>query len=765
MKNIPYQNFSSFILRSPLFSFNFLEPLISGTSTPEEKLLEVCRLPAVDEAIFLASPDLHTQMKEWLDGGLTDRKKRERLHYGLMRYILRMATRPTPFGLFAGFSLGQWAEEGRVELPEQTLYERHTRLDMNYLCALAQDLANHPIIKENILYYPNSSIYPVGDQLRYVEYRYRVNARRTHHIVAVDYSEYLQRVLARATDGAYLRDLAEVLVDEEITLEEAREFLNELVNSQVLVNQLEPAITGPEFLDQIMATLEPIQGIADIKQVIQEVKKALEEIDSSQIGATVSHYQRIADTLEPLKTSFEMKFLFQTDMVKPTLHCTVESSLVADLLNGFDVMNKLNPKSTSTNMSQFRDAFFERYETRELPLLKALDTEAGIGYRQTGSTGDIAPLVDDLAAGAPSGPTSSELRWNQIQAFLLKKYQDALVAKNYEVEITDKELEPFESDWNDLPDSFSAMVQIVEDKSDSYPKKKILTSGFGGSSSGNLLGRFCHADPKTDAFVKEITQVEKELKPDVLLAEIIHLPESRVGNVLLRPVLRQYEIPYLAKAAVPIEDQIKVQDLMVSVRQNRVVLRSKRLNKEVVPRLTNAHNYSFNALPVYQFLADLQTQNLRGGLGISWGALSGDQDFLPRMVYRNIILSPATWNIKDKDIADLVKIKDDEQLVQRVREWRTERNMPAYVALSDSDNRLFINLENALCINTLFSVTKKRTVFQLIEFLFDPTKTVVKSKEGVFTNEFIFSFYKVKAAEKETGQQKENKDVNEVEKA
>ncbi|HLP57300.1 MAG TPA: lantibiotic dehydratase family protein, partial [Candidatus Deferrimicrobium sp.] len=610
MKNIPYQNFSSFILRSPLFSFNFLEPLISGISTPEEKLLEVCRLPAVDEAIFLASPDLHVQMKEWLDGGLKDAKKRERLHYGLMRYILRMATRPTPFGLFAGFSLGKWAGEGHIELPEQSLYERHTRLDMNYLCALAQDLANHPIIKENILYYPNSSIYPVGDQIRYVEYRYRVNARRTHHIVAVDHSEYLQRILEKAANGAYLQELAEILVDEEITISEAREFLEELLNSQVLVNQLEPAITGPEFLDQIMTVLEPIPGIDDIKKIILEIKKALEEIDNNPIGTTVSHYQRIADTLEPLKTSFELKYLFQTDMVKPTLHCTVESSLVDDLLKGFDVMNKLNPKSTTTNLSQFKDNFFERYETREVPLLKALDTEAGIGYKQTAGTGDIAPLVDDLAVGPPPGSNSSELRWNQIQAFLLKKYREAMTDKKYEVEITDKELEPFESDWNDLPDTFSAMVQIVEDKSDTYPKKRILATGFGGSSSGNLLGRFCHADTNTDAFVKEIAQIEKELKPDVLLAEIIHLPESRVGNVLLRPVLRQYEIPYLAKAAVPTTGQIKVQDLMLSVKQNRMVLRSKRLNKEVIPRLTNAHNFSFNALPVYQFLADFQTQNL-----------------------------------------------------------------------------------------------------------------------------------------------------------
>jgi hypothetical protein len=748
IQKILYQNFSSFILRSPLFPFNFLDTLISDPLTSEERLMEVCRLPVVEEAIFLASPDLHEQMQQWLKGELTDRGKKERLHYGLMRYILRMSTRPTPFGLFAGFSIGHWDKEGRVELPEQSRYERHTRLDMNYLCALAQDLAKHPVIKENLLYYPNSSIYPVADQLRYVEYRYR-DARRTHHIVAVDHSEYLQRVLDRAAKGAYLKELAELLKDEEITIEDARDFINELIDSQVLVNQLEPAITGPEFLDQILTILEPIEGIDSIKRIVLQTREALQQIDKSQIGTTTANYLRIAEDLKQLETGFELKFLFQTDMVNPTLHCLVEWGLVNDLLKGFDIMNKLTPKRATSTLTQFRDAFFERYETREVPLLEALDTESGIGYRQTGSAGDVTPLVDDLAL--PSTTESSELKWDRVQAFLFIKYKEALTGSKYEVELTDKELEPFESNWNDLPDTFSAMVQIVEDKNETSPRKKVLVSGFGGSSSGNLLGRFCHADPATDAFVKEITQKEKELNPNVLLAEIIHLPESRVGNVLLRPVLRQYEIPYLAKAAVPPEDQIKLQDLMVSVRGNRVVLRSKRLNKEVVPRLTNAHNYSFNALPVYHFLADLQTQGLRGGLGFNWGALANEYEFLPRVVYRNIIFSPATWNIRQDEIKDLLKIKDDRQLVEALQKWREKKNMPPQVLLADSDNKLFINLNNALCIKTLFSVTKKRRGFQLVEFLFNPDNAVVKSKEGVFTNEFIFSFHKMQ----EPAQQKE----------
>jgi hypothetical protein len=757
-EKIYYQNFSSFILRSPLFSFDFLKPLISGTSTSEETLMEICRLPEVDEALFLASPDLHSQMIQWFEGSLTDEKKRKKLHYGLMKYLLRMASRPTPFGLFAGFSIGKWDKEGHVELPERSLYERHTRMDMNYLCALAQDLAKHPIIKENILFYPNSSIYTVGDQLRYVEYRYRQKARRTHHIVAVDESDYLDRVLEKASTGALLKDLSQLLVDDEITIEEARDFIEELVESQVLVNQLEPAITGPEFLDQIAAVIEPIGGIDDIKRLIRETKQELEEIDRSRIGSTVSNYHKIAEHIKPLGTGYELKFLFQTDMVKPTLHCTLEWNLVLDMLKGFEVMNKLTLKPGATTLTQFREAFYERYETREVPLLHALDTEAGIGYRQTGSSGDVSPLVDDLVVGG--GSESGDIKWNRVQSFLFKKYKEAISAGKYEVELIDKELEPFESDWSDLPDTFSAMVQIVEEKGGDNPAKKIMFTGFGGSSSGNLLGRFCHADPQTDTFVKEITAKEKELKPDVLMAEIIHLPESRVGNVLLRPVLRQHEIPYLAKAAVPPEDQLKVQDLMISVRQNRIVLRSKRLNKEIVPRLTNAHNYSFNALPIYHFLADLQTQGLRGGLGFSWGALANEYEFLPRVVYRNLIFFPATWNIKAEEIKELVKIKDDEKLVKATREWRESRKIPAYVLQADSDNKLFINLENALCINTLFSIVQKRGGFQLVEFLFNPENAVVKSKEGVFTNEFIFSFHKVIERTNDTDRQDGDQNVN-----
>lgn len=742
INQIPYRNFSSFILRTPLYPLSFIRDFVSGKNTTEEELKELCRRPDIDEALFLASPDLHIQMHEWLNGQISDRDKATKLQYGLMRYILRMCSRPTPFGLFAGYNVGTWEKETEVTLPPQEKYRRHTRLDMNYLCALAQDLAKHPVIKENIKYFPNSSIYPVGDQLRYVEYRYR-NTRRTHHIVAVDNSDYLQKILDATTKGAYLKDLAQLLVDDEISIEEAQEFIEELINSQLLVNELEPAITGPEFLDQILAVLEKIKGIDDIIQTIIETKRLLEEIDNSQIGSTVSYYHRIAKNLEPLGTKYEIKFLFQTDMVKPVDQCQLDWRVARDVLLGMNVMNKLSSRPTTTNLTQFRDAFSERYETKEIPLLQAMDTESGIGYRQTRHTGDIAPLVDDL--GLPQvGESVQEIRWNRISAMLFRKYREALRENKYEVEITDKDVEALESRWDDLPDTLSAMVKIIEGKSEKYPQGRILLSGSGGSSAGNLLGRFCHGDLPTDTFVKEITRIEAEMNPNTILAEIIHLPESRVGNVLLRPILRPYEIPYLAKSAVGEEFQLRLDDLMVSVRAGRIVLRSKRLGKEIIPHLTNAHNYSYNALPVYHFLADLQTQNLRSGVGFGWGPLAGEYEFLPRVVYKNLVFQVATWNIRTDEVKHMYKMKNDEELVKTAKEWREKNRIPAWVFEVEGDNKLFLDLDSPLCLKTLFSMIKKRGGFQLEEFLFHAENGVSRGPEGIYTNEFVLCFYNEK---------------------
>ena len=151
-------------------------------------------------------------------------------------------------------------------------------------------------------------------------------------------------------------------------------------------------------------------------------------------------------------------------------------------------------------------------------------------------------------------------------------------------------------------------------------------------------------------FVAEIVRHDEKGKTDSVYAEIVHLPEARIGNILFRPVLRQYEIPYLAGSILAREHQIPVSDMYISVRNGRIFLRSGKLNKEVIPRLSTAHNFSYNSLPIYHFLCDMQNQGLRGGLYFSWPQILQNEQYLPRVTYKNVIFSLARWIVKKEHI-------------------------------------------------------------------------------------------------------------------
>jgi len=742
----PYLPFDTFVLRTPFFPFSFFTDITAGERIDGEKFREICARPEVREAIRVASPDLYADLDRWLAGDLDDKKKVERLQQSMLRYLLRMSTRSTPFGLFAGFSTGRIGEETRVALTEPQAYGRHTRLDMNYLCSLGQNLARIPIIRDAIRYFPNSSIYRVGDQVRYVEYRYQ-NKRRVHHIIAVDHTDYLQKILDAAAAGKKADELAALLVDDEITMDEAREFIIELIDSQVLVNDLEPAITGPEFLHQILQVLDPIAGTEEIRTKLLGIDTIIREIDASPIGATTAQYDRIQEELKSLNTEYDVKYLFQADMVKPVIQADIERTVADDILKGIDLMNRISPRPRETMLDKFREAFYERFETREVPLLLALDLECGIGYRPSESRGDDSPLVMDIGSPQPA-QAGREIYWDGMQSFLLKKLIEVREKQGMELELTDEDFKTAQPNWNDLPDTMATMVRIVAGKSGDQDRPRIYMSGSGGSGAANLLGRFCHADDNLLAFTRQITAREQELNPEVVFAEIVHLPESRTGNILLRPVIRPHEIPYLARAAVEPDFQIRVADLFLSVRGNRLVLRSRRLNREIMPRLSTAHNYSFNSIPVYHFLCDFQHQGRRSGVGFGWGNLENEFPFLPRVVYRNLIFSFARWRINKPDIKHLYEEKDDRKLLESVRAWREKIRLPNRVFLDDSDNELVIDLENIDCIRNLLAVTKNRPNFQLEELLFDADTSITRAGNEAFLNEFIFTFHRRQAVEK-----------------
>jgi lantibiotic biosynthesis protein len=368
-----------------------------------------------------------------------------------------------------------------------------------------------------------------------------------------------------------------------------------------------------------------------------------------------------------------------------------------------------------------------------MPLQMVLDAEVGIGYLEN-TVNDFTPLIDGIVLPEDKN-NEKTIIWDDNQDFLFKKLKSASEQNLFEIELTETELVFDDKVLEQLPPSLSIMFRLLNNND-------ILLETVGGSSGVNLLGRFAHLDSEIHKISTEIAETEQKNNEDVIFAEIIHLPESRTGNVLLHPTFREYEIPYLAKSSLEKENQIELNDLYISVRNKHIYLRSKRLNKIIIPRLSNAHNYSNNALPIYQLLCDLQNQGNRSSIGFNWGVMANQYKFLPRVRIKNVIVHLATWKFEVKDFEIFTKKTTSETLLNNFRIFCNLWKIPQYFVLSEGDNELLIDCENELLVRMFINTLHNKSDIVLKEVL--PTSLAIKNKKNEsYSNQFVASIVRI----------------------
>ena len=189
--------------------------------------------------------------------------------------------------------------------------------------------------------------------------------------------------------------------------------------------------------------------------------------------------------------------------------------------------------------------------------------------------------------------------------------------------------------------------------------------------------------------------------------------------------------------------QIRLDDLMVSIQNNTVILRSKKHNKTVIPCLSNAHNYASKSLPLYHFLCDLQGQNDKPIYSFDWGVLLSHYHYFPRVVYKKVILSKARWVVTADEISFLTQ-QPEAVFFEVFTKWRKERQLPRWVNWIQFDNTLLLDFDKELGAKLLINAVKKQPKIILEEFLFMENAAVSDAAQERYTNQIILSFYKEK---------------------
>lgn len=695
----PYHSLPHLAMRFPRYPLGMVLNALSDS----DHLMSILNTEDFKNAILFASPALYEELKKFLTGN-TSSKERKKVQLAALKYLTRMSTRCTPFASMASCACVSWGCDTNIS-PKVERIERY-RLDMLYICILIEKILREHAIRTRLKYKTNSTVYRSGKYLRYISY-YSHGLGRTFRICETKDTRPLRLLVRNAECYIGFNDLLEILMHQfELEKEKAIQYLHTLIDAQLLVSELDPFVIGDELLVYVADKLKDKDDAWH--SYLNELISLIQCLSSKEdVEKNEDIYGKIRSKLESKGIKVNSKYLIQLDTFSQLYDGEISRRVMKTVRQGLEFLSRVVPVTNNFSLQQFRQRFSTRYQDQEIPLLEALDPDIGIGYILSQDRVSN-PLVDNIRLPAKTSQTST-LTITPLQRILMQKVSQHNWAKSNCIEITDEDVEHLQPVYQDLPVSMSAMFELIVN-SDGH---QLCELRFSGTTAANLLGRFAYGDDGIKEIVDEVARHEQDNSGDAILAEIAHIPQSRTGNILFRPHIYDYEIAYMCNSLLKEKNIIPASDLLVSVKNNRIVLRSKRLGNEVIPRLTTAHNYSgTDTSPVYRFLCDMQHQYGRTSLSFLWGALSSI-DHLPRVVYRNIILSRERWIVKKKQLP--FKKNDFDSI--KWQQWKAGISLPRYVMLVFGDNKLMVDTDNRLSVETMLSEIGNIDQFFLEEFM------------------------------------------------
>lgn len=744
-----YTHFNKAIIRTPALPLSFFKKIFESTTD----IWEIIRQnDHIRIAIHYASPELSEQIDLCLDNKITDYKKKEKLEKSILKYLSRMSTRSTPFGTFSGISVVEEShhQNGQLCIPNASSEQNHIKVkfDMEFLYLLSDYVEKQEYVFPYLKYKPNTSLYKLGNKYRYVEVSLEREGKN-HDLSSIEYSEIIEEILHFSKNGRYIHEIINFDLIKDYSYDERSYFIKELVDSQILISELKPSTTGESHENIIISTLMRIDHECQGKNAeVKDLKKKIENIINKVSALNNQNFKIHTQELEELYQSisnigdiyFAKNKLLQADLVKKTNNSSFDSENIKIIYEAIDALTRLSLKGReNSELKAFKKKFAKRYENQWVSVADAVDMEYGIGYGDKSGTHKNY-LVDDFQYTARNRSPLTKLTWDDsLHGFWKDKILAGLSDHSKDIEITESELKKFPKDEKSFNATICVSTSLVSNEENN---KKILLKYAGGPTANFLIGRFSTVDDQIKDLYHDIVDAEEKIHHDKIVAELNHLPQDRLGNVMHRANSRKYEIPYLVNSSVDQEYQIPISDLEIKLVNDEFILRSKQMKKEVLPYLSCALNYKAKGLPIFTFLAELQELQGTGSYALDLGFLPDFFERIPRINYKNIILRKASWKIPKSVIANLENASSDYELLEIWGKYTKEKGIPAFFSISMFDNEMMINSNHVTSLRIFIEEAKKHSVINIQESILDEYKAVKDTDGNEYHNEMLYFFKK-----------------------
>ncbi|TCC91694.1 hypothetical protein EZ428_08015 [Pedobacter frigiditerrae] len=364
------------------------------------------------------------------------------------------------------------------------------------------------------------------------------------------------------------------------------------------------------------------------------------------------------------------------------------------------------------DLTNFKNSFNKRFEHQELSLTTVMDPEIGIGYGNLAQLINNNTLIDDIKT-ARHNHSNESINYGKLQQFLLKKIIASATIDLAEFESDSKEIAI-------LPNTFSLIFHL-------YKGQPVLAH-TGGCTANSLLGRFTMCSDEIENYGREITNSEVNANANVLFFDIAYQAEKKVDNVNRRKQLYPYELPILTWPDT--ENPLDLSDLLVTIEQNEVILKSKKLGKRLMPRIASAYNYTRSDLAIYRLLCDIQSQNLLTSLSFKLHDFFSGLEHYPRVNFKDIIISPAMWLFSSNIEKNLIDIKN----------WLAEKQVISF-SVGHTDQYLTFNSNDDEDLGMFLNYCKQQQKeFYITEALLDQSDYIKDEYHNSYHPQYIVNY-------------------------
>lgn len=717
-----FDTFEKALLRNPIFPLTTLFNQNGETLDLDILAKEFLANKVFLEAVFWSSTTFYKVLLDYSDGKITDEKKKRKVSNTLKKYIIRSATRPTPYGTFAGVSLSSFDTTSQAVFSKRKL-----RLDISILRKIKTSIETHPEFFSYLNFQINNTLYEVNREYRFLEVNLLVDGKC--QITALEKNQILKKLISICKKKPISFDTFYANFSKDFEKQELLDFFNELIQMRLLISEIELGLTERDDLRPIKAFLNK-EGVINHKDavkyliLISKIESYIEKVQNLNLGNfLLEEYREIELLLKKLGILINEEQLFHVDLLHKTSNekCFSKRDL-RNIYESIEIVSKITDENKKMNdLETFRKVFYEKYETQSVPLLEALDIDFGIGFPTSESIGNN---VNEFFNFQPSSNKTVRQNETNVAEWLLDRLE--VDHKTESIEITKHDLEGFPTRLENLSNTFFVVGQFVEDG-------KILLQNVGGVNGNTLLSRFSYLEDSIEKFCQDISAFEKNISQNIIIADIIWIENNKVGNISRRISNLDYEIPLLNTSSKKGKYKLDLNDLQVSLQHNEVILTSKKHKKRVIPILTNAHDFQHSLNPIYKFLVALQYQNKKS-FEIRFDFKSLKKRYFPEIFYKNIILYPAHWIIQKSDAK---QIKTSKLPIEELKEFLSKWNVPKFVLIVQGDNELLIDTHNASFLEILWNEIKQDQILILKEWL-----TGTGSNGMNFTSQFILPIKK-----------------------